>query len=449
VFDLDAQFFLALARSLAQGALAGCVSFAIGWPAGVAAGLWEFPARRALILITTLPLLLPSFLVAIGLSLLWHSLDGLAAAVWAFACFGVPLVFVATLAAMRTVTHGQADAARLAGGERLLFRLSLRGTRPVAALAAVLAAVLTLADVGPGQIFGWHGAASELLISFAARYDRALATHQALTIAFVAAVVTWPLVWRLAPLLTTNLLSRDTTPMTRRPMNGVSPALAAIVLAFVVCPMAGLLRPLIGHEWPLARAWGEVTRTAGSTVLYASLAAVLSVSFGFSVTALAQRSPHLQRLVVTVALALFALPPVIIALWLLPLSSRFTVGVALALRFLPIALLFGLRAYGVMPRSWNDAAKVHRVPRATIIARVFVPWLARWAVPAGLLAALLATAEVGIVLMLHPPGHGTLPLAIFTVMANAPEALVAALCLLYVCLAALVGTALIHRGSFP
>ena len=45
--------------------------------------------------------------------------------------------------------------------------------------------------------------------------------------------------------------------------------------------------------------------------------------------------------------------------------------------------------------------------------------------------SLLATADVGTVLLLHPPGHTSLPLAIFTVMANAPEAQVASLCLLY------------------
>jgi hypothetical protein len=44
----------------------------------------------------------------------------------------------------------------------------------------------------------------------------------------------------------------------------------------------------------------------------------------------------------------------------------------------------------------------------------------------------LATADVGSVLLLHPPGQGSLPLAIFTVMANAPESLVASLCLVYV-----------------
>jgi ABC-type Fe3+ transport system permease subunit len=64
-----------------------------------------------------------------------------------------------------------------------------------------------------------------------------------------------------------------------------------------------------------------------------------------------------------------------------------------------------------------------------------VPWCSRWAFPAAAIAALLATAEVGTVLLLHPPGHGSLPLAVFTIMANAPEALVAMLCLFYVALA--------------
>jgi hypothetical protein len=49
-----------------------------------------------------------------------------------------------------------------------------------------------------------------------------------------------------------------------------------------------------------------------------------------------------------------------------------------------------------------------------------------------MLAALLATADISTVLLLHPPGKASLPLAIFTVMANAPESLVATLCLIYV-----------------
>jgi len=49
-----------------------------------------------------------------------------------------------------------------------------------------------------------------------------------------------------------------------------------------------------------------------------------------------------------------------------------------------------------------------------------------------LLVALLATADIGTVLLLHPPGQDSFPLAIFTVMANARESFVASLCLVYI-----------------
>jgi ABC-type Fe3+ transport system permease subunit len=52
-----------------------------------------------------------------------------------------------------------------------------------------------------------------------------------------------------------------------------------------------------------------------------------------------------------------------------------------------------------------------------------------------LLIALLATADITTVLLLHPPGERSLPLAIVTVMANAPETVVASLCLVYVTIA--------------
>ena len=159
---LEAAFWRSLARSLWVGASVAVVSFAIGWPLGVRAGLTRFPGRLTLLAALALPLLLPSFLVAIGLSMLAHEISGFPGTVWAFACLGVPLVTCVSLAAARTVTRSQADAARLAGGERHLFRLTLRATFPLVALAAALAAVLTLADPGPGQILGWPGAAGEL-----------------------------------------------------------------------------------------------------------------------------------------------------------------------------------------------------------------------------------------------------------------------------------------------
>lgn len=112
---LDSPFWLALGRSVLVGVIVAAVSFGIGWPLGVRVGLTTFPVRRLLLALLALPLLLPSFLVAIGLSMLWRGLDEAFAVVWVFICLGVPLVTFAALAATLTLTRGQADAARLAG----------------------------------------------------------------------------------------------------------------------------------------------------------------------------------------------------------------------------------------------------------------------------------------------------------------------------------------------
>ena len=66
-----------------------------------------------------------------------------------------------------------------------------------------------------------------------------------------------------------------------------------------------------------------------------------------------------------------------------------------------------------------------------------------------IIIALLATAEVGTALLLRPPGADSLPVQIFTVMANAPETLVSALCLIYILGAAIllsVGWAIAERS---
>lgn len=438
--ELDAAFAHSLLQSLTLAICATIPSFLAGWVGGVIAGLWRFPARRVLIFACAMPLLLPSFLIAIGLSML-RIVDGFTGAVWAFASMGAPLVFLVTLANTRLITQNQADAARLAGGECLLLRIALRSSSALAGLAALFTSVLSLSDAGPGQIFGSHTAASEILITHAARYDHALAARQGYTLALVAGVVAFPLAFKLSPILVTTLFSQDTSRarLTSRPSATV--VLLTLAAFTVGLPFAGLTQPILRRGLIIERAWREATRTASDTILYALVAAAAAVIVGFATAHVLPRRVMIQRIAVALALVAFSLPSVIPALWLSDYQSRITLGLALGLRFLPIALLFALRSQGGIPPSWAEAAQVHRVRRAAFFVRVVVPWHTPWILATAALVALLATAEVGMVLLLHPPGHATFPLAIFAVMANAPEPLVATLCLLYASLAGTVAIA--------
>ena len=180
-----------------------------------------------------------------------------------------------------------------------------------------------------GDVFGWTGAAGELLVSFAARHDRGLATRQALAIAVIAVVVAWPLAWKLAPVVATGLLARDVArPRFQTPGRAVI-SMMVLVTGILSLPLGGLLRPLTTNAWPVARAWNEVHRTVADTLLYAGLAAGFAVGLAFLLAWAAGRSASRRRWVVAVALAVLAIPPALPALWLIPWGARWTVGLAL------------------------------------------------------------------------------------------------------------------------
>src|SRR5713226_5683015 len=92
-------FVSALQNSAVVALLVTVVALLVGLPAGVLTALYEFPGRRVLLALTTLPLLVPSFLSAVT----------------------VPLVLLSSYAATTTLSGSQVDAARLAGGERTVL----------------------------------------------------------------------------------------------------------------------------------------------------------------------------------------------------------------------------------------------------------------------------------------------------------------------------------------
>ncbi len=448
-------FLTALGRSFLVAAAAALVSLGAGLPAGLAAALFEFPLRRPLLAALALPLLVPSFLWAIGLSMLRIEaglpkdglLSGATGCVIAFAALGIPLVCYTSYAAARGISRSQVDAARLAGGDRAVVRYAAGSTLPAAALAALLAGVLALADPGPGQILGYSGVATQILTSFSALYDFRLAAAQCLALGGLALAVMGPAAWWGANRLSEQLLARDVEPAAPRRNAVVSiggPALlGSLVLTLTVLPLAGLLWP-VWRRPMVQRALQDVVRTAGDTALYAGLAALVSVMLAVFLAVCAGRDPRLRRLLLTGLLVLFALPPSLSALGIVRLGSlapeqfdallrsRATVGWALGLRFLPVATIVLLRAAGSFSASWVSAAAVHGVGLGRYLRKVLVPMLMPAAAVAAALVALLATAELGTALLLQPPGAGSLTVAIFTVMANAPESLVATLCLLYI-----------------
>ncbi|HKA55941.1 MAG TPA: hypothetical protein VKJ47_20005 [Candidatus Binatia bacterium] len=456
---VGATFGGALRNGAAVAVLVAVVSLLVGLPTGVLSALYEFPARNILLALTALPLLIPSFLRAVGWAMLaarlgpavTDAISGLAGCTLVLSTGAVPLVLLTSYVAAIALSGSQIDAARLAGGERTVLIYVSRHVASPALLAAGLGCVLALSDPGPGQILGLQTAASEMLTSFSALYDFPLAGRQCAVLTALVLMMAVPLAFLTAPRLASEIMARQARAARRIRHRGVAgvtvTGLSLLVLAGTVAPLVGLTLPLAGGG-ELIRAWGELSRTAGNTLLYATGAGGIAATLGLLLAVCSGRSDRLRTVCVGTALALFSLPPALTALgvvqlattapaWADPLlRSRLTVCVALGLRFFPVAAVLGLRAWGSTSATWTLAAAVHGVPATVYLWRVVLPLLLPAGAVAALLVALLATAEVSTVLLLHPPGKSSLSLAIFTVMANAPESLVAALCLVYLAVAA-------------
>lgn len=452
---VEDDFPRVIARSLAVAAGTSAVGLVVGLPCGLLAGLYRFPLRGLLLGALAIPLVIPSFLWAIGLSMLRIELglpresllSGAPGCVLAFAAVSVPLVIFATFLAVRSLPASQVDAARLAGGEAVGLRYAGRAVLPAAVAACLLGGVVTLSDPGPGQILGFTGAATRVLVSFSSLYDFELAANQCLRLSAVVLLLALPLVWLSAPQLAVGLLGRDVDRVRPRqwtPASWAGPTLLGTVLALtILAPLAGLTQPAWERFW-FERVAEALARTGANTLVYSLFAGVLATALAICLGICAARIKALRIVLLASLLLVFVLPPALGALgmvytasaapaWLDPLlRSRFTVAAVLAMRLVPIAGVIMVRAIGTLSPSWAWAAAVHGAPLGLYARQVLAPMLAK---PAGLsvvLVGLLATADVSTVLLLHPPGQASLPVAIFTVMANAPESLVASLCLAYV-----------------
>lgn len=452
-------FGSALQNSIMVALLVAGISLGVGWPAGVLTALYEFPGRGVLLALVALPLLVPSFLWALGWSSLTVHLgptavtmiSGFTGCILVLSMGVIPLVLLTSYTATLTLSGPQVDAARLAGGERTVFIHASRHAAIPALFATGLGSILTLSDPGPGQILGLRTAASEILASFSALYDFSLAGRQGVALTGLVLLGAVPFACFAASRLASEMLARQSQAVRRVRHQGVAgvimAALMLLVLTGTIVPLIGLTLPLAGGEGFL-RAWEEVARTAGNTLLYAAGAGAVAAILGLALALCAGRNNRLRTICLGLSLALLSLPPAFTALglvqlattvpaWIDPLlRSRLTVCLALGLRFFPIAVVLGLRAWGSTSATWALAAGIHGVPLAMYLRRVVLPLLLPTGAVAMLLVALLATADITTVLLLHPPGESSLPLAIFTVMANAPESLVATLCLVYVAVAA-------------
>jgi iron(III) transport system permease protein len=479
-FLLDSRQRGLLYNTASLGIGTAVLATAIGAPLGLA--LARVPLRRrALIrLMAAAPVLLPPYVVALawiylgsrrgllatltGRDLLSDWTYSLTGAVFILSLVLYPLAMLATEVAIRGI-DGRLDEAGLivAPPHRVLRRITLPLVAPSIIAAALIIFVLAVSEFGVPGLLQVRVYTTEVFTAFAALYDfsRAIILSMPLLAVCVgvAAVATMLLGDRL---VTTRRSVRSPVVFTgaRRPTE--------IGFLLVIATTVALPLLILGREALAVRSLTDTV--AGSTgaivnsLLFSSMGATLVVALAVWLGYAQSRRGRLFRLSTQVVLVvLFAVPSTIVGVGLIgvwnrpgPVGAVYSTDAMFLLaylaRFVPVAAVILAATAQTVSLSQEEAAAVSGAGWLRTIRSIVLPQMRLGIAAAWMVTFVLAWGELGVSILVAPPGEATLPIRVYTMIANAPASQVAALALLqsvvvYAPVAALGAVASLREGK--
>jgi iron(III) transport system permease protein len=440
---------------IGTAALASC----IGAPLGLALARVPIRGKALLRVALAVPVLLPPYIVALawtylggsrgpiasvlGRDLLSEWTYSLPAAVLALSLVLYPLSMLATEAATRRIDGGLEEAALLfAPAGTILRRITIPLAAPGILAAALVIFVLSVSEFGVPGLLRVRVYTTEVFTAFAAFYDSMRAMSLAIPLLGLCLVVAVVAVALAGERLVAVQRAGAAQPMLLERWQRPAEATAISVVAIAVgIPLVVLLREASGAESPTAILEGS-ERAIANSLLFATIGATavvgLAVWLGY---ARARARTRLGRVADTLFVVVFAVPSTIVGVGLIGLWNRpgflgavygtdvmFVLGYLA--RFVPVAALLIAAATRFIPMSHEEAAAVSGAGWLSTMTRIVFPQIRLGVLAAWVIVFVLAFGELGTSVLIAPAGEATLPIRIYTIIANTPPWHVAALALL-------------------
>jgi iron(III) transport system permease protein len=461
-----------LLQSIALAATVTMVALVVGVPLGLVLARFDLPGRRALLALHAVPMFLPPFVLALG----WYHLFGQSGlfgseatvrvlfgpvgVIGVLLCALTPVVTVLVALGLDGVDPALEETARLVAPPWLVAtRILLPLAWPAAALAALIVFTLAFSELGvpmflrvkvyPAAVFSRLGgivyAPGEALVLALPllgvaiallAMERRITRRQGVTVlgSPVAASALPAGRWRI-PLL----------------------GLATLVVAGGALPLAALCGRAARGGFAAMSTWvgGTVWTSLVSSVLAATVITTVGLVLGHAV---ARRRPG-GSLIDVVAVLAFVTPAALlgvglIALWNRP-ATQLVYG-TLAIVVIAWVARYAVIGVRVVAISVAQGAPHHEEAAAALggsflrrLLRIVLAEHRRAVAGAWLLALVFCLRDLETAIFLYPPGREPLLVRIFTLEANGPESVVAALAVLHVaitlCLLAIGGAWISRR----
>ncbi len=436
----------------------------LGVPLGTLFAKTDLPLKNFFFVLFMVPLIVPPYVLAVawfyclGRSGIVAGLFGaqIAAATSQF-LFGFPgtlfvmvstllpvvIIFIATY--LRMVNPKLEEAAKLSAGWLLVLRkISIPVIAPGIFLSALIVFILALGEFGVPSSLRFNVFPVESFVQFSAFYNFDAATAAAIPLGVITLIIL--IIERLFLRKKTLQFKISKEPIAIVPLKKTKPffwaAVSLLVFIFVIIPVGILLIKSFSYH-AYRDAFALSTDSIVRSLLYASLGATFLVMFGFLFGYILDRKAlHFSYAADSIAIFLFALPGTIIGiglitLWNTPATNIIYASVAIILfgyiaRYTALGARVMAVTFSQIPRSMEEAAQIVGAGWLRRLSSVLIPLAKKGMIGAWLVGFIFCLRDLDITMMVYPPAHDTLPVRIFTLMANSPEEVIAALCVIMI-----------------
>lgn len=392
----------------------------------------DLPGRRILAVAAALPLVIPSYVVALALIAAVGPGGLLGDGSWIFGLPGAwaaltlatyPYVYLLAAAALRRMDPALEEAARGLGRTRgQVFReVTLPVLRPSVGAGSILVALYALSDFGVVSLMRYDALTRAIYEQYRSLFDRTPAALLGLVLVLLTVLI-----------LLLESRSRGGGRVARAGAGAARPAVAAplgrwrlpallTVCTFLLAALAVPVATLVG--WALrssAERPGatELLGWAVNSLVLSGAAAAVAIVAALPVAALVVRRPgRFTRGLERTTFASNALPGIVVALSLVFFGTRALPAIyqtipllvfAYVVRFLPQALSGARDAFGRVDPTLERAARSLGAPPATALRRVTLPLVAPGLLAGSTLVFLSTMKELPATLLLRPIGYDTL-----------------------------------------
>ncbi|HQR36384.1 MAG TPA: iron ABC transporter permease [Blastocatellia bacterium] len=448
-----------LLNSMLLGAGASALATLIGAPLGLLLARSDVRGKNWWRLALVVPIVVPPYVLALAWT--WFAGSMKMPTEWAYSLtsatviLGVsfyPLAMLALEAAARRVDAQLEEAALLvAAPRRVAMNITLPLVAPALSATALVIFVLAVAEFGVPGLLRVNVFTTEVFTAFAALYDFGAATALSIPLllitllaAIAAAIVTGE------SRLTSRHSSRAGLPLPLGRWRSLVEA--ALLFVLFVCVLLPLLTLALeaGSLRLTTAALGDSGRAVMNSIVLSSVGATLAVALamlpGYMRARMkSRRGGHLIDLFF---ITLFAVPGTVIGIGLIGLWNRpgmagmiytspLIILVAYLARFAPVAALLLSAGMQQIPVSFEEAAAVAGAGWWRSLTKITLPNLKTSLAAAWTVAFVFAFGEIGATILVAPPGESTLPVRVYTLIANTPSGNVAALALMQTVIALL------------